>query len=143
MELKPYLHNVKYYETDQMAVVHHSNYIRWFEEARIDYMAQAGIDYAAMEGRGFIIPVVGVSAEYKTMTHFGDTVAITLRITRYNGIRFLCSYEVRDAATGELRTTGTSEHCFIDREGRIVNLKRKAPDLHAKLQSVLEASAQA
>lgn len=43
--MRPYQHKVQYYETDQMKVVHHSNYIRWFEEARIDYMEQLGMPY--------------------------------------------------------------------------------------------------
>lgn len=45
MMIRPYLHNAKYYETDQMGIIHHSNYIRWFEEARIDYMNQIGLTY--------------------------------------------------------------------------------------------------
>ncbi len=55
--MKPYIHKVQYYETDQMAFVHHSNYIRWFEEARLDFMEQAGAPYASMEAQGFISPV--------------------------------------------------------------------------------------
>lgn len=43
--IKPYQHLAKYYETDQMGIIHHSNYIRWFEEARIDYMNQIGLTY--------------------------------------------------------------------------------------------------
>ena len=49
MMIRPYLHNAKYYETDQMGIIHHSNYIRWFEEARIDYMNQIGLTYKKME----------------------------------------------------------------------------------------------
>ena len=49
--LKPYYHTVQYYETDAMAVVHHSNYIRWFEEARLDYLEQSGYPYDGIEQR--------------------------------------------------------------------------------------------
>jgi acyl-CoA thioester hydrolase len=141
MALKPYFHNVKYYETDQMAIVHHSNYIRWFEEARIDWLAQAEIDYVDMERRGIIIPVLGVSAQYKTMTRFGDTVEIIITGGVYNGVRMEVSYEVRDAETQELRATGSSQHCFLDRENRVLNLKRAAPDLHQKFQAALPSQA--
>ena len=48
MNIKPYFHNAKYYETDQMSIIHHSNYIRWFEEARIDCLEQMGIPYDEM-----------------------------------------------------------------------------------------------
>lgn len=140
MILKPYLHNVKYYETDQMAIVHHSNYIRWFEEARIDWLARADIDYVKMEARDIIIPVIGVSCNYKTMTHFGETVKIIITGGSYNGVRLSVVYEVRDAETDELHATGTSDHCFIDRQGKVLNLKRKAPDLHEKFIAAIEKS---
>ena len=53
-----YTHRVQYYETDQMGIVHHSNYIRWFEEARIDWMRHCGISYREMEKQGIIVPVL-------------------------------------------------------------------------------------
>lgn len=135
--IKPYIHNVKYYETDQMAIVHHSNYIRWFEEARIDWMNQIGINFVEVEQRGMVVPVVSVASHYKTMTHFGDDVLILVKLTEYNGIRFRFGYEVRDAVTNELRNVGESEHCVLDTKGRIISLKRKAPDLHEKFLAQL------
>lgn len=65
-----------YYETDKMGIIHHSNYIRWFEEARIDFMTKMGYPYKRLEDEGIIIPVVSVSSEYKSMVRFGDTVII-------------------------------------------------------------------
>ena len=62
MEITAYRHRVQYYETDQMKVVHHSNYIRWFEEARTDFLEKSGFSYAWMEEQGIIIPVLSVSA---------------------------------------------------------------------------------
>lgn len=61
-----YIHKVQYYETDQMQVAHHSNYIRWMEEARTDYLDSVGISYAEMERRGIISPVLTVSCQYHT-----------------------------------------------------------------------------
>ena len=52
MKLKAYEHKTQYYETDQMGIIHHSNYIRWFEEARTDLLRQMGIGYEEMEARG-------------------------------------------------------------------------------------------
>lgn len=137
MDVKPYIHNAKYYETDQMAIVHHSNYIRWFEEARVDWMAQIGVDFREIERRGIVVPVVGVSCQYKSMTHFGDDVAITVKLTQFNGIRFGFIYLVHDAATGELKATGESQHCFLKGE-RIVSLKRAEPELYESFLPHLE-----
>ena len=64
-----YTHRVQYYETDQMGIVHHSNYIRWFEEARLDFMEKIGCSYAAVEASGIMIPVLSASCQYKTMVH--------------------------------------------------------------------------
>lgn len=139
MKSKPYLHRAKYYETDQMAIVHHSNYIRWFEDARIEWMEQAGIPYDAVEKRGIIIPVIGVTAEYRSMTHFREQVAVSARLEQYNSVRFTISYEVRNAETGELRCTGTTSHCFLDRDYKPVILRKVAPDYDAVFKAVLQA----
>ena len=79
-EWKPYQHKVQYYETDQMGIVHHSNYIRWFEEARTDYMEKMGMGYDQMEEKGILSPVLSVDAEYLQMVHFGGTVTIEVFI---------------------------------------------------------------
>ena len=64
-ELKPYVHVAQYYETDQMKIIHHSNYIRWFEEARVDFLDQIGANYANLEANGIVSPVLTVEAQYK------------------------------------------------------------------------------
>ena len=126
----PYEHRTQYYETDQMGIIHHSNYIRWFESARIDFLSQAGVDYASMEREGIISPVLTVSCEYKTMVHFGDVVLIEPVIRSYNGVKLCLSYIVRDKETGEVRTTGESSHCFLNSEGKPISLKKAAPHFH-------------
>ena len=73
---QPYLHEVQYYETDGMRIVHHSNYIRWFEEARLAALKKDGMDYDRMEEEGIIIPVLSASCEYKMAVHYGETVKI-------------------------------------------------------------------
>ena len=60
-----YIHKVQNYETDQMGIVHHSNYIRWFEEARTAYLEEAGAGYKGMEEAGIISPVVSVACRYQ------------------------------------------------------------------------------
>ena len=127
--MTPYEHKVQYYETDGMGIVHHSNYIRWFEEARVDLLEQLGYGYNRIEAEGFGSPVLEVCCKYKTMAHFGDVVSISARIIEYNGVRMALRYEVRDAQTGELRCEGESRHCFMGREGRPVSLKRSWPAL--------------
>ena len=132
-------HLVQYYETDQMGVVHHSNYIRWYEEARTKLFEDIGLGYAGIEKTGIMSPVVAVTAKYKTPARYCDTVIIHAKVVKYTGVRFDIEYQVTDKATGETRCVGTSEHCFVSREGGILSLKRAAPELHEQLNSMVNA----
>lgn len=134
----PYEHKAQYYETDQMGIVHHSNYIRWFESARMDLMKQLGVSYKGMEEMGIISPVLSVGCEYKGMVHFDDEVIVEAKIASYNGVKLSISYTVTDKLTGQLRTTGNSSHCFLNKEGKPVSLKRAAPEFHEGFLKCLE-----
>ena len=76
-----YEHRVSYYETDQMGIVHHSNYIRWFEDARVDFLEKVGFSYAKMEEIGIMIVVLGASCDYKVSARFGDTITVIPQIS--------------------------------------------------------------
>lgn len=135
--IEPYRRKAQYYETDQMGIIHHSNYIRWFEEARIDFLEQIGFGYKNMEEQGIISPVLGVSCEYKSMVHFGDTVLIVPKIQAFTGVKLIISYQVIDAFTKEVRTAGESRHCFLNKDGKPVSLKKKCRDVFDALQGLI------
>lgn len=78
---------INYYETDKMGIVHHSNYIRYLEEARIAWMEEIGIPFEVLEENGITIPVLGVECEYKHHITFGDTILIDVFVKEYNGVR--------------------------------------------------------
>lgn len=137
-----YQRNVKYYETDRMQIVHHSNYIRWFEEARIDFFGKIGTPFHIMEAEGFVAPVLSVSCEYKSMTRFGEDVYVLLKLEECSGVRFAFSYRVIDKESGQLRCTGRSDHCFIDESGRPINFKRKGPKYYELFSSLLGVETQ-
>lgn len=130
MKVQPYEHKVQYYETDQMQCVHHSNYIRWFEEARTYLLESMGFGYDAMEREGVMSPVLKIEAAYKTMARFGETVAVHVHIGAYTGSKITFCYKVYEKETGTLRCEGESLHCFINAEGRPVSLKKGLPRLH-------------
>lgn len=130
IETKSYERKAQYYETDQMGIIHHSNYIRWFEEARIDYMDQIGLPYREMEDNQVSIPVLEVQCQYKKMTQFNDIVLITVKPSKYNGITMEIGYIVADKETGEVRCTGETKHCFLSHEGKPVSLKKSYPRWH-------------
>lgn len=128
-ERSPYRHKAQYYETDQMGVVHHSNYLRWFEEARTDLLERAGLGYDKMEERGIMVPVLAASCEYKSSVRYGESVAIIPRVEAYTGLRMTLSYRVIDLESGELRATGETRHAFLDRAFKPSPLKRSHPDV--------------
>ena len=137
ISIKPYVHHAQYYETDQMSIIHHSNYIRWMEEARLDFMSQCGVPYKELEDMGIIIPVLSVSCEYRSMVHFDDDVIIHVKVVRYSGIKMNLEYAFTNAATGELTTTGTSSHCFLNRDYRPISLKKDYTDIDNRFRKML------
>jgi len=137
MEFKLYEHTTQYYETDQMGIIHHSNYIRWMEEARVDLLQQAGMSMTTIEKKGVLIPVLSVSCEYRSMTRFGETVTVELRIVKYNGIKMQIEYEIRDKHTKELRAVGSSCHCFLSKDGKLLALKKHYPEIDAIFEAFM------
>lgn len=132
-----YTHKVQYYETDKMGIVHHSNYIRWMEEARLDYLSSIGWGYDLFENQGIISPVVSIKGEYKTPSTFGETISIITKFEKFNGIRMEFSY-VMTNSKNQVVFTGFSEHCFVDKAGKLVNAKKSYPDFYSKVQELLD-----
>lgn len=133
--MTPYRHRVNYYETDKMGITHHANYLHWMEEARIDFLDQIGWGYARLEELGVVSPVIALSCAYKTPTTFNDLVDITVTVREYRGPRLVVAYEMR-RDDGALVFTGESSHCFLDREGKFLRLKREFPDFDARLREL-------
>lgn len=130
MKWPPYLHRAHYYETDQMAIVHHSNYIRWFEEGRVYFMELAGYGFKTMEAEGIISPVLSVTCNFKSMVRFDDQVMVLPKLESFSGAKLTMSYRIIDCETQQLRADGQSSHGFLDRSGRPVSLKKANPKMY-------------
>ena len=128
--MTPYVHQVQYYETDKMGITYHGNYIHWMEEARIAFLNDLGYSYARLESEGVGSPVTGISCKYIASTTFPDQVAITVKITSFNGVQLTLSYEMRKVSDDTLVMTSTSEHVFLGTNGRFVRLKRDYPEFY-------------
>ena len=130
--LTPYEHKTKYYETDQMGIIHQTNYMKWMEEARMDLMDQLGLGYKQMETMEIISPMLSVSINYRGVIRFDDTIIIKTRLTKYDGVMMEIEYTMYDKKTGEIRATASSSHCFLNRTGARISLKRIYPELDTK-----------
>lgn len=138
ISIAPYIRKVNYYETDRMGIVHHSNYIRYFEEARLDYLDKAGFDYLALEREGIISPVLSTKCNHKAMAYYGDILLAEVKLTELGNVKYSFSYVITNSETGELLATGTTCHCFINSEKKIVSLKRLKPELYEKMTAYVD-----
>ena len=135
--MKNYIHRVNYYETDKMGITHHSNYIRWMEEARIDYLEQIGIGYDTLEKQGVLSSVIGLECEYKKPTTFNDCVEIEIKMEEFTGVKLTISYTMKNQRTNEIVAKGKTSHCFVSGEGKLIVLKKSFPDLDKKLKELI------
>ena len=125
-----YRHTAQYYETDRMGIIHHSNYIRWMEEARIDFLRQQGVRYSELEASGLVSPIFEVKCQYKRMVRFEDVVAIEVSVVKYSGVKLILSYRMTNETSGELCAEGETTSCFMNSEGKLISLKKEYPGLH-------------
>ena len=136
-----YTRKAQYHETDKMGIIHHSNYIKWMEEARIAFMDSLGFGFAKVEQLGLVSPVAGISISYKHPVKFDDTVEIAVSISRYSGVVQEISYEITNRTTGLLSATATSKHCYM-KDGEVVNLKHALPELDKVFSEAFKATKQ-
>ena len=116
-----YQHHVQYYETDKMGVTHHSNYIRFMEEARVEFFKSIGLNYLELEKIGIVSPVVGLNnIRFKRPSTAGDILDIEVSIKSMTNVIFTIQYVMKNKDTVVL--TGESDHCLLSKEGKIMPL---------------------
>lgn len=129
---------INYYETDRMGVVHHSNYIRYLEEARCFWLEELQMPFSLFEEKGITIPVLGVNCRYQYHVTFDDTIQIYVSIKEYTGVRMTVGYEVIDKKTKKTVLTGETKHCFTDRNLKPINLKKVATEFSEKYEKLYQ-----
>ncbi len=130
-----YIHNVQYYETDRMGITHHSNYVRWMEEARCAFLADIGFDYGGLEKQGIISPVTSIEGKYRQTTTYGDVVSIDVCVKSFNGIKLIVGYSMKNNLD-KVVFEGISEHCFLNKDGKIIRINREYPELYKALSDL-------
>ena len=127
---------INYYETDRMGIVHHSNYIRYMEEARCAWLENIGIPFTLLEENGITIPVLGVNVTYKHHVTFGETIIIKIFIKEYNSVRMTVGYEITNKENGQVVLNGETKPCFTNKELRPISLKKYNPDFNNKFEII-------
>lgn len=129
-------HKVNFYDTDAMAVVHHSNYIRWFEIGRVEFLRQAGITLTELMDDGYVFPITEVSAKYMNAGYFDDELIIETTPVALTKAKMAFSYRVLRACDDTVLVTGFTQNVFTSRAtGKITRLPDKYYD---KLKVMLD-----
>ena len=104
---------VNYFDTDQMGVVWHGNYIKYFEMAREELFREAGMPYAELEKAGIMMPIVDVAVEYKYPAHYDEVLSVETRVAEPPRSRIRVEYVIANEQ-GETVVTGSTTLAFID-----------------------------
>lgn len=133
-----YRRTAQYHETDQMGIIHHANYVKWMEEARVAFMDEVlGFGYVEMEANQVFSPVIGVELSYHRPVWFADLVEIEVSVASYTGTRLVLSYRMKNITKNTDCTTARSTHCFLH-GGKVVSLKAQLPELDQKIRALSE-----
>ena len=132
-----YERKINYYETDRMGIVHHSNYIRFLEEARCAFLDALDMPYSMLESLGIMIPVLGVQCDFKHHVTFNDTILIDVSIKSFNGVRLVMQYTITDKNSGNLVLTGETKHSFTNTDLKPINLKKHFENIYEKFNKTL------
>ena len=117
---------VRFYDTDEMGVAHHANYLRWFENGRVEFLRALGITLGDMIDDGILFPIVEISAKYFHPAKFDDEIEIETTGAAITRAKWDFSYKVRRVSDGEILVEGYSRNVFTSAAtGRITRLPEK------------------
>ena len=108
---------VRYPETDQMGVVHHSHYLNWFEVGRTELMRASGCSYAELEGEGVMMPVIEASCRYSSPARYDDIIRVRTTLVEVTRVTARFEYAVERDSDGKLLASGSTRHAATDRRG--------------------------
>ena len=113
---------VRFVETDLMGVVHHSNYLRWFEMARVEYLRAASVLLPDLIAAGILFPITDVQCKYRQSAYFDETIRIEAKLVDFSRAKLCFSYRVLRDSDNILLAEGTTQNVFSDNKGRIIRL---------------------
>ncbi len=124
-----YSRRVQFYETDAQGVVHHSNYFRYLEEARGEFLRSEGLPYSSMRKRGYEVVLLKAECEYKKALRYDDTFLIELEVGEIS--RYFFSFSYRILKEDSLVARALTRHCIL-KEGKLVSIPGEFKDILGK-----------
>lgn len=113
---------VRYSETDQMGVVHHSNYFHWFEMGRTELLRELGLSYKEFEESGFLMPVVEAHCKYIHPARYDEVLIIKTEIKEKTPVTITMKYEIVKKSDSQTLVKGWTKHTFLNEDGKVVKL---------------------
>lgn len=116
---------VRFVETDQMGVVHHSAYVPWFEAGRVEWLRRRGMSYREMEDAGLSLAVARLEVDYRAACYFDDLLEVATTLTEVRSRSVAFAYRVLRPADRTLVATATTRHVPTDASGRAVRVPER------------------
>ena len=124
---------VRYVETDQMGIVHHSNYLPWFEVGRTELFNSIGISYGQIEKDGIMLPLIDSYCRYINSSKYEDELIIQTVVEQLKHVKTKVAYSIIRKEDNKLIAIGYTTHVFTDLNLKPINLKKHNLDLYNKL----------
>lgn len=128
---------VRYAETDQMGIVHHSNYPVWFEVGRTDFIKKLGYRYSELEKEGILLPLTDLRCSYKGPARYEDEIIIRTCIKKMTCVRLVFGYEVFNKKDMSLIALGETFHAWTDKNLKPVNIAKRMPELYEVMKKAV------
>ncbi len=129
---------VRYSEIDRMGIVHHSNYPKWFEIGRGDYMNKAGIPISSVYSQGFYLPLCELDCKFKSPAKYGDEIVVITEITFVSCVKVTFGYKVLHNRTEKLIAVGNTVHAWTDKNIKPLNIEKAAPQIYTSFKALVE-----
>ena len=129
---------VRYAETDQMGIVHHSNYPIWYEVARTELIKQMGLTYSEMEQQGLILPLIELQSKYISAAYYEDRLIEEAELKKVTGVKMEIEYAVYREDDETPINVGKTIHALVGRNLKPVNVRKQFPDIYQKLLRAVE-----
>lgn len=128
---------VRYVETDQMGIVHHSNHFPWFEVGRTDFIKTCGMSYSELESIGIFLPLYNCSCDFIKGAKYEDELIIKTTLKELSPVRCIFSYNIIKKADSSKISEGQTCHAFTDSKLRPINIKKKFKEIFDNFQKLL------
>ena len=128
----------RYSETDQMGIVHHSNYTVWFEVGRINFLKNIGASNSGIESRGVLLPLYEMNCKYKSPARYENEILVITYLKSLSRVRISFSYQVLNAETNQLLAVGETKHAWTDKSLKPINAERSIPEVYSILSKIYD-----